>query len=81
MAGFRSITEKCLVAKKILGNWEMNNQTFPKRQLVLVQEDNVFTLNCTEDVLNGVLEFETYSFVTETDMTSKKVRVIGVYEN
>lgn len=80
MAGLRSVTNKLLVVKKIVGVWgkEDDKNPIPKRQLILLTEDGAHTLNCTDDVTKKVEEFKEYRFVIDNDVASKKVKIVDV---
>lgn len=81
MAGLRSVTNKLVVAKKIIGNWgtpKEGQQPIPKRQLVLVTDDGAETVNCTEEVLNKVEVYKEYRFVVDNNCSEKKTKLVDV---
>lgn len=80
MAGLKSVTNKHLVVKKIVGFWGKadDKNPIPKRQLILLGTDDTFTLNCTDDVSKKVEEFKEYKFVVENDVINKKVKIVDV---
>ena len=81
MAGLRSVTNKLVVAKKIIGNWgtpREGQQPIPKRQLVLVTDDGAETVTCTEDVLNKVEVYKEYRFIIDNNVSEKKVKIVDV---
>lgn len=80
MAGLRSLTNKVLVVKKIVGFWGKadDKNPIPKRQLILLTDDDTYTLNCTDDVSKKVEEFKEYKFVVENDVINKKIKIVDV---
>ena len=80
MAGLRSLTNKVIVAKKIVGIWGKADEPnpIPKRQLILITDEGAHTVNCTDDVLKKVQEYKEYQFIIDNDVASKKVKIVDV---
>lgn len=81
MAGLRSVTNKVTVGKKINSFWgefKEGEKPIPKRQLVLLTDDGAEIVNCTDDVLKKVKEFESYRFILDNDVANKRVKIVDV---
>lgn len=80
MAGLRSLTNKTMVVKKIVGVWGKADDpnSIPKRQLILLTDEGAHTLNCTDEVSKKVEEFKEYRFVIDNDVAGKKVKIVDV---